>query len=163
MKNIHNFHTGLIIKGLTEKKRISAQALADQIGMTRSGVYDVFKRQTITDLSLLEKISAVLDVPITELHSNPNEHSSKSQAAFGEDIADKFERIFQEWKAENEFLKEQIKEKDKLITQLMGKSEGCPIIADLELSLIKKIEMVYHNGLIFLSGGHKFGHTPTYP
>ncbi|WP_420155686.1 helix-turn-helix domain-containing protein [Siphonobacter sp.] len=61
----------------------------------------------------------------------PAPKNSKDSGTFGQDIAERFEQIFKEWKAENdkwkaenEFLKDQIKEKDQQIKVLLGKSEG---------------------------------------
>ncbi|SDM19786.1 helix-turn-helix domain-containing protein [Siphonobacter aquaeclarae] len=113
-------HTGFTIRRILKLKGISVSETAKFLGMSVSGVYDIFKRKSITDDALLEKIAELTEEPVAEILS----HDASGRFREDEDTISSYERAIFEWKTENEFLKEQIKEKDYLIKMLIEKMTG---------------------------------------
>ena len=91
-------------------KGISVLKASAFLGMSVSGVYDIFKRQLISDSALLEKIGQLTNASLLEIMNYGGET--------GSDEIGQRQTLF-EWRNENEFLKEQIKEKDYLIKMLI--------------------------------------------
>jgi transcriptional regulator with XRE-family HTH domain len=118
METTHS-HVGQNIKRIAKVKGISVATISEQLNMTRGGVYDIFKRTRITDDVLLHRLAQILEVTVDDLLRH-----GPMPASGHEEIMLRFERAFREWKNENEFLKEQIKEKDLVIKTLLGKFKG---------------------------------------
>lgn len=103
-------HIGLNIRRIMKDKGISVLKASAFLGMSVSGVYDIFKRQLISDSALLEKIGQLTNASLLEIMNYGGEA--------GSDEIGQRQTLF-EWRNENEFLKEQIKEKDYLIKMLI--------------------------------------------
>lgn len=117
-------HVGSNVRKLMKKKGITVSVAAKQLEMSPSGVYDIFKRRQINDESLLERISVLLSEPVPtilsyEVNRLPplfSEREEPDQRMYFE-----VEKVVMDLRREIEFLRQQIIQKDALLSRLLEK------------------------------------------
>ncbi|WP_028522818.1 helix-turn-helix domain-containing protein [Runella limosa] len=118
-----NFHIGLAIKLLAEKKKCSAETLAQRIGIVRQSVYDTYERETVRK-STVRKYADALGVSEDEIYKLAGfKADNVSHQGFTEDV-NYLQRRLSDLEELVNFLKSQVVEKDKQINVLLGKSDS---------------------------------------
>ena len=124
-------HIGEIIKRVVKEKGLSVTEFGKRISKHRRNVYDIFKRESV-DTELLQKISKVLEHDFFIYY---NQGGNNELLVIGDNLANykKAEKINSEYnhlaeklagcEKEIEYLKELIKEKDKIILLLEKKKK----------------------------------------
>jgi transcriptional regulator with XRE-family HTH domain len=78
----HAVHIGKKIKEVVVQTRLKKTEFADLINISRTVVYDIFKRETI-DTALLKKISTVLNHDFFSYYSAPAALVKESKTNYG--------------------------------------------------------------------------------
>lgn len=104
-------HFGKAIRKLCKEKRISMINFSQQIGLTRVGLYAIFKRKDI-NTELLQKISIALKIPMSYWFEDDKE---KKFEKFYYMDSDECGAKLSKAEKELQLLEEQIKMKDQLI------------------------------------------------
>ncbi|GAB4049388.1 helix-turn-helix domain-containing protein [Spirosoma litoris] len=125
-------HMGERLKELAHKKNISAKHIADEIGITRAGVYDTYKRKSLSTRTL-EKYCQIIGVDINEVIQVKEESLDIIQEKTGSQ-----EKYIQELKATIAEQKKQIDDQAKLLAQL----------AQSNTALIEKLGKFNASGLL---------------
>lgn len=130
---------GLIIKELSDEKKLSTSKLSTLTGKSRQYVYNSFAK-IVMDEDELNLWAKALNMQVYDLQKAWDESILlDNQNSFGQEIAERFEKLFREQSETIEFLKRQLEFKDKIIatalniqTEASGKSNGVHPIAVLE-------------------------------
>lgn len=114
---MQDVHFGQRIKLLAKQRSISVSKIAEHVGMTPGGVYDVFKRRSISDTSLLDRICQVLGITIEDILDSKQVNSASSFTyGYVNSLLNQLDEIIEQ----NDFLRAQIKEKDEIIWALLS-------------------------------------------
>lgn len=111
-------YVGTNVRKILKNKGISIHDASRHLNMSVSGVYDVLKRKVISDELLLEKLAELTGEPVSSFLNSELQPFVYREAG---EVSSSGEKSILEWKSENEFLKEQIKEKDILIKMMLSK------------------------------------------
>lgn len=120
---------GLIIKQIIKDKGLDIKKLAQEVGIARTTVYQVFGRSSLSEEDL-QKWSKALNVTteeIIQMQTVANEQNNLSQKSYNSVVTQPDEYLLKymaELEARINEQSEQLKEKDQVIKMLLGKSEG---------------------------------------
>ena len=82
-----NFHIGLAIKQLAEKKKCSAETLAQRMGIVRQSVYDTYERETVRK-STVKKYADAIGISEDEIYQlagfKPDNSKQNTQNTYNE-------------------------------------------------------------------------------
>jgi len=77
-------HLGFKIKKIAQEKEIKINVLAAKLGLTRAGIYEIFKRKEIST-ELLKKISIILKVPMSYWFNDDEKNRFDNMYYLGDD------------------------------------------------------------------------------
>lgn len=119
-----DIHIGNKIKAVLKESRYKKTEFADKINISRTVVYDIFKRETI-DTGLLKKISEVLNHDFFNYYEqNPSSSAKETKGEYGyatkSEVADLAHAILKLTKAV-ERIEEQLPKKKAVVKKRTGK------------------------------------------
>ncbi|WP_273211613.1 helix-turn-helix domain-containing protein [Runella zeae] len=141
MKEIH---IGLAIKKLAEKRKVSAEYIAESLKIDRQSVYGTYKRQNVSPKTI-EKYAQAIGVSIDDVMFEAGISKSESLQKITSLDENYLLRRLADLEAREQFLMKQITEKDNVIRVLLGKSDSVFLAGFVPL--------------FFLVFGYKFGYT----
>lgn len=122
---METIHIGLAIKRLADRKKVSAEDVAENLKIDRQSVYGTYKRSNVSPKTI-EKYAGAIGVTVEDVMQEAGISKSKDLISntpnYSNDnylmrrLADLEEMV--------QFLKGQVSEKDKQISVLLGKSDS---------------------------------------